>query len=595
MLSSKNNSTIPPQTQSQPKFKKALSLKALIIIMIIICVSLASAIMYVIALADLNEVYSGLTEDKAVSMVRLIKQDIDGNALAEGMASGSDENPYLLSLNQMLINSKKDTGIIYTYIIADSGLNVSYIVCDEAVSSSEYTPFGTVEPKSNYEGIDAAFTSGQEAISDLYTYRNENGVDEYLISAYSPIKDSSGKTIAVIGCDIDMTENQNHLDNMMNEFQIAFALLVIISAAVCALLCLILFRPLGKMVQYIEHLATGDFTQSFHYYKKNEIGKINDALSKLTASLKNMLSAAADTSGHMKHSTDTLDTSLSSMVTAVKNVTDAVNALSESTGGQAAATESGLNNITELSDAITANTANMTEFTEQLQTVGNSKDEGLEAINQLHGQTALSSDTLKNMGADIRNTSESIRQIGAAGTMINDIASQTNLLALNASIEAARAGDAGKGFAVVADEIRILSERSADSVREINQIIAALLKNSDNMVHTMEQLEDIMVEQTSCVALTENKFKQISDAIYSTQHTMEQLEKSAQTMDAVKLEIIDIFKNISDETSSNAASTEEVSASMEEQTALLDEISDMAAKLSEESVTLDQSLAVFKF
>ena len=55
--------------------------------------------------------------------------------------------------------------------------------------------------------------------------------------------------------------------------------------------------------------------------------------------------------------------------------------------------------------------------------------------------------------------------------VIDEIAFRTNLLALNAAVEAAHAGDHGRGFAVVAAEVRALSQRCAESARQIKQLI----------------------------------------------------------------------------------------------------------------------------
>lgn len=65
---------------------------------------------------------------------------------------------------------------------------------------------------------------------------------------------------------------------------------------------------------------------------------------------------------------------------------------------------------------------------------------------------------------ETKQASEFLEQIEA-------IAFQTNLLSLNAAVEAARAGPEGKGFAVVASEVRTLSQRCAESVRQIRQFV----------------------------------------------------------------------------------------------------------------------------
>ncbi len=88
-------------------------------------------------------------------------------------------------------------------------------------------------------------------------------------------------------------------------------------------------------------------------------------------------------------------------------------------------------------------------------------------------QLVQCSKKMEALTAAISDISESSHKISGITKAIEDISFQTNILALNASVEAARAGTAGKGFAVVADEVQRLASKSAESAKNITELIGA--------------------------------------------------------------------------------------------------------------------------
>jgi twitching motility protein PilJ len=104
----------------------------------------------------------------------------------------------------------------------------------------------------------------------------------------------------------------------------------------------------------------------------------------------------------------------------------------------------------------------------------------------IEGMNAIR-ETIQDTSKRIKRLGESSQEIGNIVELINDIAEQTNILALNASIQASMAGEAGRGFAVVADEVQRLSERAANSTRQIEVLVKTIQSDTNEAVISMER------------------------------------------------------------------------------------------------------------
>ncbi len=128
--------------------------------------------------------------------------------------------------------------------------------------------------------------------------------------------------------------------------------------------------------------------------------------------------------------------------------------------------------------------------------VTESINDGLKEMDNLSEITAESNNANEKIYDLVTKTNESSHQISAAKQPDLLHCPSDQALALNASVEAARAGQAGKGFSVVASEIKKLAALSADSSKNIEEIVSDLQINAADAVEIMERIKSITTEQT---------------------------------------------------------------------------------------------------
>lgn len=160
--------------------------------------------------------------------------------------------------------------------------------------------------------------------------------------------------------------------------------------------------------------------------------------------------------------------------------------------------------------SIAANIDTQQRLQEAANTVAATTEEITAATEELAAtavQIAHQLNSLKLAGEEVI---EKIRETDDILRFVNDIAASSNLLGLNAAIEAARAGEHGRGFAVVAEEIRKMANNSADSVKDIKNIVSAIQNDVLEIVRSIMNTTQLSERQAAATEQISASLEQLS-------------------------------------------------------------------------------------
>lgn len=384
---------------------------------------------------------------------------------------------------------------------------------------------------------------------------------------YEALKNADGSSQAIIFTGMPSSDVKAIYKKRLVNTTVFMIIITLMACALLAVVITFIVKAITKVIGHLDEVADGelDFKISEKLLQRSdEIGNIARSVHTLIGGLASIVVNIHHSTGELAEFKDDFQKKFETINNSISNVNVAVDEIANGATSQADETQKVNSQINDMGDAITKTSQNVDSLTQSTEQMKEHNEQLDTTIQELMAISDRNKESLAAVYNQTNETNQSVMHIGNAVDMITDIAGQTNLLSLNASIEAARAGEYGKGFAVVADQIRQLADQSANTAKEIGEIVTELIENSNTSVETMGVVRQEMTGQYEKLNTTKDIFEQLNEEVNNVVTAIESISTEVESLDKLKGEVLGSAESLAAIAQENAASTEETSASMVE-------------------------------
>ena len=393
----------------------------------------------------------------------------------------------------------------------------------------------------------------QQAIAGLKGYRAAVGVyRDSQAASKAALEKMTALGVKMLATSTEMIERQNKSRDAESDH----AVMMIIAATVLALLLSVLAAwiitrqittPLQETLEVVERVAAGDLSRNLNVNRKDELGKLQSTIQRMTVSLRELVGGIRDG------------------VTQIASAAEELSAVTEQTSAgvnnQKVETDQVATAMHEMTATVQEVARNAEEASEAAVAADQQAREGERVVNEAIAQIERLASAVGNSSEAMGALKQESDKIGSVLDGIKSVAQQTNLLALNAAIEAARAGEAGRGFAVVADEVRSLAQRTQKSTEEIEALIVSLQGGTQQAASEMDSSRELSASSVDLTRRAGGSLENITKTVSAIQSMNQQIAAAAEQQSATAEEINRSIINVRDVSEQTSAASEETAAS----------------------------------